>query len=322
VSVDARAVAVANRHTGLTKIWAREEFCDPNKNGQPGVQTSTGPNDVLAFDQDDCIAWHNPFSENSYSVQRPVAWTSGVLNEETCEYEEQKVWTTTGAQGSFGQCGPDGIYVHLVDGEDGSVEDFVHIPENVQTCGSLGPYGAAVDSENDVWFYVWGGGAVFVEVDYDTLDYTIHSGSSYGITVDTKDRVWNGSSIPRRYDPVNKVTDTTQGGSIMGNYGTGIAQDHEGRMWVGASGGFGWVDMETMQVGPTIAIPGATGLFRGISVDVDGYIWGVPLGGTEAWRYDPDTEEAESVGGLNGPYTYSDMTGGQLNQVTCGTPEG
>jgi hypothetical protein len=28
------------------------------------------------------------------------------------------------------------------------------------------------------------------------------------------------------------------------------------------------------------------------------------------------------VGGLNAPYTYSDMSGGQLNNVTCNEPEG
>ena len=33
--------------------------------------------------------------------------------------------------------------------------------------------------------------------------------------------------------------------------------------------------------------------------------------------YDPDTYETWFVDGLNGPYTYSDMTGGQIAKVLC-----
>ena len=49
VSIDGKAVVVANRHGGWTKIWARKEFCtDKNGNGQ--IETSTGKNNVLAFE--------------------------------------------------------------------------------------------------------------------------------------------------------------------------------------------------------------------------------------------------------------------------------
>ena len=74
VSIDGRAVAIANRLGGLTKIYSRLEDCvDLNNNGM--IDTSTGKDDVLPFAEDECIAWHNPFSD--YTVQRPVAWTSG-----------------------------------------------------------------------------------------------------------------------------------------------------------------------------------------------------------------------------------------------------
>ncbi len=58
-----------------------------------------------------------------------------------------------------------------------------------------------------------------------------------------------------------------------------------------------------------------------IGVDVDGYIWAVILGGTVAYRIHPETFEIAEYNGLNQPYTYSDMAGGQINNVTC-NPQG
>jgi hypothetical protein len=311
VSVDGRAVAVANRNGGLTKIWTRSEFCDPLKNGQPGVQTSTGAGDVLPFAQDDCIAWSNDFA--NMSVQRPVAWTSGVLNPQTCEYEDQKVWTVTGQGGNPGMCGPNGLFVHLVDGETGVVDETIHIPEAVEQCGSLGAYGAAVDPDNNLWFYIWARFRV-IKVDYETKEYTSYSGGSYGITVDTVGRPWVGDS-PRRFDPATMQWQSPNP-NLPGAGGAGIAQDLQGRMWTATQNGVGWVDMETLQLGDVVTLP-IQGLYRGISVDIDGYIWAVRLGGSEAFKIDPDDYTYEMVGGLNGPYTYSDMTGGQISNVTC-----
>ena len=96
----------------------------------------------------------------------------------------------------------------------------------------------------------------------------------------------------------------------------GIAEDLQGRMWTATQGGVGWVDSETMVVGDIVPLPGNY-LYRGIGVDVDGYIWAVQLGGTQAYKIDPDTYETWFVDGLNGPYTYSDMTGGQIAKVLC-----
>src|SRR5690606_12662173 len=72
VSVDGRSVVVANRHVGLVKIWAREADCQ-DTNGVPGIQTSTGKDDVLPWGQDECVAWYVDFPGKT--VQRPVQWT-------------------------------------------------------------------------------------------------------------------------------------------------------------------------------------------------------------------------------------------------------
>ena len=323
VSIDARAVVVANRMGGVTKIWARQQDCvDKNNNGQ--IDTSTGPNDVRPFDQDECIAWHSFVPETT--VQRPVAWTSGVLNHSSCEYENQKVWTSTGRDSPQGDgyCGPSGTWVHRLNGETGEVEDTIHIPENEVACGAWGGwgfgfYGGAVDPDNNMWLSTFGAGKL-VRVDYETLDYTVFNGSSYGVTVDTMGRPWVGDS-PRRFNAGTGNYDPAPNGTLPGAGGSGIAEDHQGRMWAATQNGVGWVDRDTLEVGDTVPLP-IQGTYRGISVDVDGYVWAIRLGGTEAFKIDPDTYTYEMVGGLNGPYTYSDMTGGQLNNVNCYQPEG
>ncbi len=311
VSIDARAVAVANRAGGLMKIWARPEFCE-DRNGNGKIDTSTGKNDVLAFDQDECVAWFTAFPEAT--TQRPVAWTSGVYNERTCEYEDQKIWTATanGTKGATWPCdGAPGITVYRVDGDSGLVEDTIAMPD--VTCGgTFGPYGAAVDTNNDLWMYIWSAGTI-VHVDHETLEYDTFNGGSYGITVDTKGRVWVDSG--QRYDPLTQQW-AGQIGDLPGNGGSGVAEDLKGRIWKATAGGVGWVDGETMMVGDKVTLP-IDGLARGIGVDVDGYIWAVMLGGNTAYRINPDTYEIASYDGLNAPYTYSDMGGGQINNVIC-----
>jgi hypothetical protein len=68
--------------------------------------------------------------------------------------------------------------------------------------------------------------------------------------------------------------------------------------------------------------PGFNGQAKGVSVDIDGYIWVAFQNDTHAYRIDPNTYAIETVSGLNDPYTYSDMTGGQLANVNCNPPEG
>lgn len=309
VSIDGRAVVVANRHGGLTKIWSRPEYCkDANGNGK--IDTSTGKNNVLPFGMDECVAWYTAFP--GATTQRPVAWTSGVYNEMTCEYEDQQIW----AAASFGQdvnspcTNAKGIKVFRVNGDTGMVDDTVDLPN--LSCGLLGAYGAAVDTKNNAWFFVFGGGIIF-KVDHETLQTEVVNKGFYGITVDTKDRVWldDGS----RYDPVTKQW-AAQIGNLPPNGGSGVAVDLKGRVWHATQGGIGWLDSETMVVGGKVNLPNQ-GLARGIGVDVDGYIWAVPLGSTVAYRIHPETFEIATYDGLNQPYTYSDMAGGQINNVVC-----
>ncbi len=319
VSVDGKAMVVANRGVGIAKYWVRTDLCDAMANGQPGLQTSQGPDDVLPFGQDDCLAWYQDFAGMGYTVQRPVAWTPG---EGEC-HTNQKVWTTAAKGGNSPTlCGPQGVWVHLLNGDTGDIEQTIHIPENEFDCEftgtgqgiGLGPYGGAVDYEGNFWFHGWGNGKL-ARIDFDALTYSIANGGGYGITVDTKGRVWLSSSISR-YDP---VTQTRQSAPVSTS--GGIAQDLQGRIWAAGQNGLVWVDMETLDVGDTVPLP-VTNQIKGVSVDIDGYILAVAQDDTRAFKIDPDTYEYDFYDGLVGPYTYSDMTGGAVYNVTCNPPEG
>jgi hypothetical protein len=96
--------------------------------------------------------------------------------------------------------------------------------------------------------------------------------------------------------------------------GGGITVDAFGNAYTGE---FGWggaykIDGETME---TTALPGMGG--HGWAVDFDGYIWSVDMTNA-AHVMDPETLEVEDVTPpFQSPYTYSDMTGFQLqNTVT------
>jgi hypothetical protein len=103
--------------------------------------------------------------------------------------------------------------------------------------------------------------------------------------------------------------------------GYGLQEDANKTMWLGTFSppGLRAINIETMQVGKWIMLP--TNSSRGVSVDFYGYVWFVDQG-TSAWRVDTDAETWEAYAGLNGPYTYSDMTGWGLNLASGGIPQG
>jgi hypothetical protein len=312
VSVDGRAVAVANRFGGIVKIWATAGDC-------AGNNTSTGAGDVKPWGTDDCVAWFTDFPEAR--SQRPVAWTSGTLDEATCEWHDQKIWTAEGRGGVIdsGMCNDTEIWVHRLDGDTGVVEDTLTLP---YPCTTFGVYGGAVDSENDLWLTrLFENSPGALHIDSETLAVEeIGPFFGYGITVDHAGRIWGGTGVPGRWDPAT-LTWTTIAGSIM-NSGVGLAEDHSNRMWVGIVGGIQAIDTDTMALGETVMFAGENIQSKGMSVDVDGFIWAVPDSQNRAYRVDPSDLSYEQIGGLVGAYTYSDMTGGALSSVACNPPAG
>ena len=294
-------VAVANRSGGLTKFYAIEDRCT-DLNGNGVIDTSTGTDDVLAYADEECRAWHTPFD---YSSQRPVAWTAGEWNEATCQWENQKVWTTGVLAGV--------IEVVLVDGETGVVEQSTMIPE--VSPGSFGFYGGAVDGEGNFWTtQLGGGGNSLAKTDIDDLSYQLweqpHGG--YGMTVDSSGYVWSCSTSAGRFDP---VTETWAANSVGGS--TGCMEDGNGILWMCASSSIIGVDTETINVVNTIMLPNTP---RGVSIDFHGYVWAVQSSGSQAHRVDPVAGTIDTFDGLVGAYTYSDMTGFALAASGGGGP--
>ena len=305
-------VAVTNRDGSITKIGAIDEQCK-DTNGQPGIQTSTGPNDVLAWGADDCALWNTPLLPAS----RPAAWTSGELidpDNPCLGYTGERVWTS-------GPTGND-AFVYLLDGETGQIVDQVLVPG---ANGGLGIYGGAVDQNNDFWGVTYSAGPL-VHVEYDTMmaeTIPLPIGSAYGFTVDAKGRSWVGGwdGNLQRYDPVTK---TWTKAIIPPQYpvlSRGM-NDTNGELWIAAlfePQGLLRIDTDTATFIEHIGAATLVGIQEptGASVDVQGKVWLVDQSknGGGAFVYNPKTKTADWVGGLNGPYTYSDMTGYALKNV-------
>jgi streptogramin lyase len=306
-------VAVANRFGGIAKIHAREDRC-VESNGMAGIQTSTGAADVLAWGTDECLAWYTPVTQNQ---QRPVAWTAGTFDERECAWVDQKIWTTAAVYNTAGS-----IVAMRLDGDTGIVEIELPVPELTTT--SYGPYGGAVDANDDFWFHSRDSGLPhpLVHVSADGASYEIIPVPDpvvpYGITIDSEGRVWLAGYQGGigRYDPLVGTWQT-----VPGVTGLGIQEDAQGRMWMAiypwSTTGVVAFDIETMAIVESFDMTGIAPESRGISIDFDGYVWMVDQTDS-AFKIDPATGTWERYQGLTGPYTYSDMTGWGLSLVSTG----
>ncbi|MCA9706098.1 MAG: hypothetical protein KDK70_09645 [Myxococcales bacterium] len=300
-------MAIANRNGGVTKIYGNTADCQES-NGVPGLQTSSGANDILPWGQDECVAWHTPLV---YSSNRPIAWAQGEWNTGTCSYDNEKLWTA-------GSNGVGTAQVLLLDGETGVVEQTVDIPE---VGSSIGLYGGAVDGDGNFWGIDRSGSYNLIRVDRQNFGYQVIPGpgpGGYGIAVDSVGRPWYcAGGGAWRYDAVPGTWQSvpSPGGNLWG----GCMTDGAGTLWhcrqqdatlVG-------IDTETLQVVQQIPIPSYA---HGISIDFDGNVWAVSFNSTDAYRVDPVTGTIDTFTGLINAYTYSDMTGFALS--TAGVPSG
>ena len=163
-------------------------------------------------------------------------------------------------------------------------------------------------------------------VNYEVIQVPNPAGQwTYGMALDEFGRAWVATRDGvLMYDPGSGQWSST---FTLGALGTrGVGADRDGRIWValndGFSGGIGVVDYNMQQVvAPSINIPGSIQPV-GISVDAEGFVWVVDQNANTAFKVDGDTYQlVGQVGGLNSPYTYSDMTGSGLGIVTM-PPQG
>jgi hypothetical protein len=321
-------VAVANRNGGLVKFWGELADC-VDVDGDGMITTSTGPDDVLPWDQEECRAWYTDFGVTN---QRPVAWTRGTSQEEPCDATGAMVWTVTSENPGIigGQGGPGGVIAYLVDGDTGAVAQQQVVA--AFDGSGFGAYGGAVDAEGNLYFSPLG---TFVpgklaRVDRDNLIPTVwdipQGVSSYGITVDHTGKVWLASTLTNgaaRFDPTTETWDLVP--DFWG--GSGLAEGPDDWMYVSAGNTVRAVHVDTLALGPVWNEQ--MGSVKGVSFDGQGFLWAVtyhdpkdPMSMAAAYKIDVADMTTQGVyPGIGDPYTYSDMTGNALGSVAC-APEG
>ncbi len=257
------------------------------------------------------MVWHAPLAQ--FNVMRPMAWSAGELNMQSCEYEGQLAWTTGAVANVNGS-----VVALALDGDTGEIVHEIPVPELAVTWA--GPYGGAVDANNDFWFHSRDAAPFpLVHIDSQTLEYTIHNVPApvnpYGITVDTSGRVWLAGYM----GAIGRFNPADQSWATSGYTGLGIQEDAAGRMWIAkypwqATGAWG-LDVETMELVAEIDLTGTAVSSRGISIDFEGNVW-VVEDGARAFRVDVENNNQwEVYEGLTGAYTYSDMTGWGLKNI-------
>ncbi len=286
-------VAVANRNGGVAKFWADVDDCEDN-NGSPGIQTSSGAGDVLAWGEEDCMAWYLPLNCSS---NRPVAWTRGVFDEASCSWIDAKLWTVCDAD------------VLLLNGDTGEIEETI-----VLDGGFPFVYGGAADADGNFWGLDTGGSRIFRidHEDYSMLAFALPPSGGYGITVDSEGRPWVcGGGGVSRFNLDDSTWDST-GTSGIG----GCMTDGDQLIWhSNPSGTLLGFNIETLAVDEMVQLPEYV---HGVSVDFYGYVWGVGFANNNAYRADPQTGQVDAYNGLTGAYTYSDMTGFALSTAGGG----
>jgi hypothetical protein len=315
-SVDSEGDVYAGDRYGdnLTKISAAAEKC-PDTNGDGKITTSSGPMDVLAYGQDDCVIWSTPIAGDARGVavqEIPTQFKIESVPDHAPTITEipgvRYVWTG----------GQDVIKLHKLDAETGKIL-FTLDP------GPVPVYGLAVDGRDNLWIsakHANGLGRVDTTrcIDDscnmekvcvttctetscpDTCDSAVlqridfGSGySPYGITVDCAQRVWLGGAWGGngvlRYDPLapadqrlkridvaafNALSATKFDQEDLGIHG--IAADASGWVWgAGHDTGVWRIDANTLQLKQVAGTGGPDFNAKGIAVERSGHVWGIPL---------------------------------------------
>lgn len=299
--------AVVDRNGGIMKVAAETKNCvDLNGNGM--IDTSSGPGNVLPWGTDECVLWHKPLPSSSNRGPRPVAW-EGFYDPKTCTGTSDRVWV-----GHYDQNLDIGHFYRL-DGKTGATLDMIDVdPWSGQ---SYGPYGGAVNQKGDFWVLGWNSGPL-IRIDAVTLQVdqwpTPPGAFVYGFAVDKNGDPWAAGS--GQYHHFNVQTQTWQS-FTAGSSMRGLQADIAGNIWIAEDFpcGVHQVEAATGNHINLFQIPGCSQPV-GISIDVEGFVWVVDQGANAAFKVDPvGPAVALTVGGLVGPYTYSDMTGAGLNLV-------
>ena len=309
-------VAVLNRGDGgsVIKIAAEEDRCE-DRNGDGAIQTSSGPDDVLAWDADECVLW----SVDMWPGARAAAWDSGNDPEADDCAGIPSLWVSAMDSAMT-------IHILRLAGDTGVVEDETSFPDWDGAAEWGGLYGGAVDKDRNFWAIGKDNAALF-RVDFATMDVERFEGPAgvsrfYGIAMDKDGNPYVTAEFDNRLLRFDVAAGAFEDVVAIDGTLRGLAVDGDGDAWVATNGtcGVAHYDAAAGSVTP-ISLPECN-IPVGVSIDIDGFVWvvdqwaGAPPFG-RAHKIHPDSHAIETtVSGLDTPYTYSDMTGAGLNLVS------
>lgn len=270
------------------------ECVDADRDGT--VETSSGPGDVLDFEDDECVPWRADVTcdaEGGDPIGCEEARTVAYGLRVDGDAIQESVWVGTWRS-----------ILRELDAETG--EETGVAPD----CAPCESNGAAVDRDGIVWVDCGQTLCRFDPRNPDVTDSIVRPGlPSQDLTIDLDGNVWTAGYIAR-YEPGGDDWTT-----FADRFGHGVAATADGDVYVGAcpigdaSGSFCRIDGETDEHEVL------DGDLRILAVDDAGRIWGFHTG---AWIFDPGTGSVDPVldcAGdpcVYGPYNQSDMTGTQL----------
>ncbi len=256
-------VAVANRSGSVLKIVARREEC-VDRNGNGTIETSDGPDDLLDFGDDECVAWVHEIADTSAVAGGPrgIAWNTVTVRDDAgnCSHDPD-VWI------GWRDFPSDAVKIRRIDGATGSTDKVGDTDQDAevtiegwtgvwgwQSVGfdpseHLGVYGGAANAEGDFWALGTAGTLALI----DDEDLSVRRWEDPWINADSPDEASGPDDPPSPY---------------------GIALDANGDPWMSSWKGdlvhFDHQNEVFERFGP---FEGAAEVFRGMAIDRDGTAW-------------------------------------------------
>jgi len=341
VDSDGNVYVGARKGDSISKVSAAGERC-PDTNGDGASTTSSGPGDILALGADDCFIWSTDIASDARGVAVQEIASKFVI--ENAPDMEPNVREIPGARFVW-VGGQDVVKLHKIDAETGAVLFSMVPPTSV--------YGLAMDGRSNLWLVAQKESAIGridttrcvdancanetvcvtqctetscpTDCDSAIVERIELPQSSYGVTVDCRQRVWLGGAYGgdgvKRYDPLadaDKRLSILTGVAEEGERGiNGIAADSKGFVWgAGNDSGVWRINADTLDFRQVAGTGGKDFSAKGMAIDRSGRVWAIPLRQEYAMVITPgptidDATVEKPIGGFVGPYTYSDMTGEQ-----------
>ncbi len=291
---------VGNRAIGTVVKIAMTGGIDKNGNGK--IDTSTDLNGNGVIDSNEILPWGK---DEAILANTSVGNSINCIPRALAIDKKGLIWVGLYNEKRFVALNPD----------DGS---FTGVSVNVYAT----PYGATIDKDGFLWTSGRGSGNVIDKIDTNKNIFvgTYDIGATpYGIVVDKQGIVWVASyeqSVLVRFDPAtNKYTHHKGNGAN----GRGVGVDRDGNIWVAYSGN-NWVDKFDSKgkylASTNLASYGGSGPI-GIGVDSEGYVWATCNASNNTIKIDSSAKVVGVYKVGAGPYTYSDMTGFNLQNFTA-----